>query len=188
MLGGTGLNMTIGLKQGTVRLEAYTPSWTRRFAAEKRRLAHYLPARGVHLEHIGSTAVPGLAAKPIIDIAIAIPSFKRLTATTKALVRSGYTYKGEYGLSGRHFFTLGDPVTIHLHLVEPTSEHWVKWLAFRDYLITWPKEAARYDRFKHTLARRFANNRDGYTKAKSPFIDAMLAKALKKDKIPPEAS
>ena len=175
--------MTIGLKQGTVRLESYTPAWARRFAAEKRRLARYLTTRGTRVEHIGSTAVPGLAAKPIIDIAIAIPSFKRLPSVTAALERARYTYKGEYGLPGRHFYVRGEPVSFHLHLVEHTSEHWVRWLAFRDYLRANPDDAVQYDRFKQDLAVRFASDRDAYTKAKTPFVNTMLTKALKKCKI-----
>lgn len=176
-------NTTTGLKQGTVRLVPYSPAWARQFSAEKRRLKRYLPARGSLIEHIGSTAVPGLEAKPVVDIALSIPSFKRLTAITKALTRAKYTYMGEFGLPGRHFFVYGDPVTVHLHLVEAGSEHWWRWLVFRDYLRQCPKEAERYNRLKQTLARRFANDRPAYTKSKSPFINAILAKAVKKVKI-----
>ncbi len=175
--------MKAGLKPGTVRLASYTSGWARRFAAEKRRLAHYLPARGLRIEHIGSTAVPGLDAKPIIDIAVAATSLSRLPSLIDALVRARYTYKGEYGLAGRHFFVRGDPVTHHLHLVLQGSRHWMRWIAFRDHLRRFPEEAAAYNDFKRDLARRYANDRDAYTKAKTPFINAMLRKAMKNCKI-----
>jgi GrpB-like predicted nucleotidyltransferase (UPF0157 family) len=175
--------MTTGLKAGTVKLASYSSSWARRFASEKRRLLLYLPARGLRIEHIGSTAVPGLDAKPIIDIAVSVTSLKRLTAFIEALARARYTYKGEYGLTGRHFFVRGDPVTHHLHIVLSSSKHWTAWLAFRDYLRAHPEEAAAYNAFKRDLARRYASDRDAYTKAKTPFIAAMLRKAMKNYKI-----
>lgn len=175
--------MKAGLKPGTVKLTAYTADWARRFATEKRRLERYLPSRGLLIEHIGSTAVPGLDAKPIIDIAVSVPSLTRLPSLTDALVRARYAYKGEYGLAGRHFFVRGNPVTHHLHLVVKDSEHWTRWLTFRDYLRAFPEEALAYNAFKLKLAHRFANNRDAYTKAKTPFIAALLRKALKKCKI-----
>lgn len=175
--------MKTGLKAGTVELASYTADWSRRFLAEKRRLARYLPARGTRIEHIGSTAVPGLDAKPIIDIAVRMPSLKRLPVLIAALTRARYCYKGEYGLAGRHFFVRGDPVTHHVHLVAQGCEHWTRWLAFRDYLRAFPVEAAAYNAFKRDLARRFATNRDAYTKAKTPFISVMLGKAMKNYKI-----
>lgn len=177
--------MSVGLAQGTVRLAHYDRAWPRRFAAEKRRLARHLPARGTRIEHIGSTAVPGLDAKPIIDIAVRIPSLARLDRWREALERAGYVYKGEYGLPGRHFFTHGNAAAVsrHLHVVERGSDHWRGWLLFRDYLRSHPETVADYNRFKRELARKYARNRDAYTRAKTPFVEAILAKAVKKLKI-----
>ncbi len=167
----------IGLKTGEVKLAPYSPLWRRKFSAEARRLQRHLPFRSYRLEHIGSTAVPGLEAKPIIDMAIRIPSLRPLTRWIRALEAAGYTYKGEYGLPGRHFFTRGVPVTHHLHLVAPDTRHWDDWILFRDYLRTHPSAAALYDRTKRQLARHFASNRDAYTRAKTPLIRKIMAAA-----------
>jgi GrpB-like predicted nucleotidyltransferase (UPF0157 family) len=167
----------IGLQAGLVKLDPYSHQWAVRFTAERRRLSRALGSVLYRIEHIGSTAIPGLDAKPIIDIAIMIPSLKRLPLWIRRLEQAGYAYKGEYGLPGRHFFTRGTPVTHHLHLVEKGSLHWDNWILFRDYLLTRPGEAKRYSVFKKRLATRFADDRDAYTRAKTPFVTRMLARA-----------
>lgn len=167
----------IGLKKGTVRLTRYSAIWRQRYAREHKRLARRLGKRRYTLEHIGSTAVPGLDAKPIIDMALQIPSLKQLPLWIRRLQDAGYAYQGEYGLPGRHFFTRGTPVTHHLHLVARDCAHWDRWLLFRDYLRAKPEVAARYNAFKRDLAKQFARNRDAYTQAKTPFINRLLAAA-----------
>lgn len=167
----------IGLKTGEVKLAPYSPLWRRKFAAEKRRLERHLAPRRHILEHIGSTAVPGLDAKPIIDVAILIPTFRSLRRWILALESAGYLYKGEYGLSGRHFFTRGNPVTHHLHLVTPETTHWDDWLLFRDYLRAIPSAAIVYNRTKQQLARRFAADREAYTRAKTPLVKKLMRAA-----------
>ena len=169
----------IGLKSGTVKLSRHSARWDQLYSIEAQRLHHTLAPSRYSLEHIGSTAVPGLAAKPIIDMALRVPSFKRLAFWIRQLEKAGYLYKGEYGLPGRHFFVLGNPVTHHLHLVATGCEHWDRWLLFRDYLRANPAEAARYNELKRSLAVTYAKNRDAYTKAKTPHIDRMLVRARK---------
>jgi GrpB-like predicted nucleotidyltransferase (UPF0157 family) len=175
----------IGLQTGTVKLSAYSRQWGVRFASESRRLSRQLGSARHRIEHIGSTAVPGLEAKPIIDIAVMIPSFRQLTVWIRRFEKAGYLYKGEYGLPGRHFFTRGAPVTHHLHLVEKGSLHWDNWILFRDYLRSHPAEAERYRLYKKKLAERFVNNRDSYTRAKTPFVTRMLARARRSAKLLP---
>lgn len=172
-----------GLKTGTVKLDHYTSLWQKRYKDEERRLRKYTGISKYLFEHIGSTAVQGLDAKPIIDMAMMIPSLRRLPLWIKTLEAAGYTYKGEYGLPGRHFFTLGNPVTHHLHLVAKGCEHWSRWILFRDYLRAHPDEAAKYNTLKNMLARKFPNNRDAYTKAKTPLVNQLLKKALKDDAV-----
>ncbi len=168
----------IGLKTGEVRLTPHSPAWRRKFSAEKLRLKALLQPRHYTLEHIGSTAVPGLDAKPILDIAILIPSFRSLPRWIQALESAGYLYKGEYGLPGRHFFTRGNPVTHHLHLVTPETPHWADWLLFRDYLRATPAAARQYNQTKKRLARRFAANREAYTRAKTPLVTKLMRAAV----------
>lgn len=169
---------TIGLKTGTVKLSHYTTLWRNRYRAEDRRLKRYITRPKYVLEHIGSTAIQGLDAKPIIDMAMMIPSLSRLSLWIKKLESAGYIYKGEYGLPGRHFFTRGNPVTHHLHLVDKESEHWSRWIIFRDYLRAHPAEAEKYNKLKNVLARKYSRNRDAYTLAKAPLVAKILAKAM----------
>lgn len=169
----------LGLPSGTVRLCPPSHRWQAAFAAERRRLARYAPSRRYDLEHIGSTAVPGLEAKPIIDMALCIPSLRSLSAWIRNLTAAGYVYRGEYGLPGRHFFVRGEPVTHHLHLVEQGCPHWTQWLMFRDYLRTHPKDAQRYRDLKKRLAARYAHDRDAYTRSKTTFVTRLLARAEK---------
>ena len=173
----------IGLKTGTVKIDRYSGKWQVQFNQEQRRLHRTFGNRRHLLEHIGSTSVPGLAAKPIVDMALMIPSLRRLPLWIRDLEKAGYTYKGEYGLTDRHFFTLGNPVTTHhLHLVARGSEHWTRWMLFRDYLRAHPAEAEQYNAVKKNLARKFAKNRAAYTHAKTPFINRLLRRAAKWDR------
>ena len=164
----------LGLPAGEVRLVDYDPAWPRLFDEEARRLREALGAGLAALEHIGSTAVPGLAAKPILDIAAAVADLSGLPALVAALEAAGYAYKGEYGLPGRHFFTLGDPARVHLHVVVQGSGHWSSWIALRDRLRADPDLRARYAALKAGLAAQHARDRDAYTAAKSGFIREAL--------------
>jgi len=169
--------VTLGLPKGTVALVDYDPEWPRLFEEERARLDGALGAAAVGIEHIGSTAVPGLPAKPVLDVAVAVASLAAVGALIGPIGALGYRYLGEYGLPGRHFFQLGDPVTHHLHVVEVAGEHWRVWRTFRDYLRGHPDEAARYADFKRGLAARYASDRDAYTRSKSEFVNDILAKA-----------
>jgi GrpB-like predicted nucleotidyltransferase (UPF0157 family) len=174
----------IGLQEGTVKLASYSTAWRRKFQAEQRRLANRLAPRRYKMEHIGSTAVPGIDAKPIIDIAMQIPSFRCLKTWIALLESAGYQYKGEYGLPGRHFFTRGTPVLQHLHLVSPETHHWNDWLLFRDFLRSHPSAAEHYRLTKQALARRFSKDRDAYTRAKTPLVRKLMRAARQWRPIP----
>ena len=163
----------LGLSSGEVRLVPYDPGWPAAFAAERERLRAALGARMTAIEHIGSTAVPGLPAKPIIDMAVTVASFRALPELIRAMAAAGYTHKGEYGLPGRQFFVRGEPATHHVHLVEPGSPLWADWLALRDELRAQPEERAAYAALKCELAARHARDRAAYTKAKDPFLQRL---------------
>lgn len=166
----------LGLRASRVFLAPYCETWPRDFRREALRLRRALGRRVTALQHIGSTAVPGLPAKPIIDIAVRLKARARLAPAVRALERLGYVYHGEYGLPGRHFFVLGRPPTHHVHVVFGASRHWDRWLRFRDALLQQPRVRADYRRFKEALARKFPRDRAAYTAAKDPFIDAVLKK------------
>ena len=166
----------LGLTEDSVRVADYHPAWPCLFEQEKARIVAALAGETLRIEHIGSTAVSGLAAKPILDIAIAVDDLDtaapRVIAALEAL---GYTFRGEYGLAGRLYFVRGNPRrTHHLHVVTTGSEHWERWLYFRDCLRADPKMARRYRTLKQALAEQFAGNRPAYTEGKTEFIESVL--------------
>ena len=172
--------MTIGLPSGALLVVPHDPAWAGAFAAERTRLAAALGEVPARIEHVGSTAVPGLAAKPIIDILVGRPDGEDLEAYVRAFGGAGYLYRGEYGIPGRHYFVRGtgaEPRTHHLHLVALGGELWRRSLAFRDHLRHTPECAAAYAALKRELAERHAGDRGAYTEAKAPFILAALEAA-----------
>ncbi|MEK7247869.1 MAG: GrpB family protein, partial [Chloroflexota bacterium] len=134
----------------------------------------------VAIEHVGSTAVPGLAAKPIIDIMPAIRSLadaRHIIAPMEAL---GYEYVPEFedDLPERRYFRRGVPRSHHVHVVETTSTFWRRHLAFRDYLRAHPETAAEYAALKRRLADGYGSDSGGYTNAKTEFITRIERLAL----------
>ena len=171
----------LGLPEGRVVLVDYCDDWPRLFEEERARLAAALGGRAERIEHIGSTSVRGLPAKPVLDIAIAVGNLAVVQSFVEPLAELGYAYRGEYGLPGRLFFTRGSPVTHHVHAVERGSEHWRVWRRFRDYLRSHVDECARYAAVKLDLAERYASDRDAYTQSKSEYIVSVLEKAGDRD-------
>lgn len=158
-------------------MSPYRPAWADRFRREARRIRRALGSEVGDLQHIGSTAVPGLPAKPVLDIAVAVRGRADRRVIRTALEDLGYRAMGTYGLPGRRFFRLGDPLTIvHLHVVHQGSPHWDRWLRFRDLLRTDEQARAWYAAEKRKLARRYAGNRAAYTKAKGACIGRLLGR------------
>jgi GrpB-like predicted nucleotidyltransferase (UPF0157 family) len=131
------------------------------------------------IQHIGSTSVPGLIAKPILDIGIAIMDFEEGKRCIKPIESLGYEYKGENGIPGRHYFVKGDPTTHHLHIVEIDSEEWKKNITFRDSLRKNEMLAKEYAKLKLELAEKFKYNREAYTDGKTDFVNYVLELACK---------
>lgn len=168
---------SLGLERGVIRIAPYDPEWPRVYAAERQRLAAAVSRLFLDIQHVGSTAVPGLAAKPIIDIAAAVRDFDEAAACVAPIVALGYTYHGENGIARRHYFVGGSPTLFHLHVLEARGLDWHEHLLFRDYLCDHPEAVAEYARLKRDLAQRYAGDRAGYTDAKAPFIRCILALA-----------
>ena len=158
----------------------YDPTWPQAFAAAK---AEILEAVGPHVEcveHVGSTAVAGLAAKPIIDIQVGVRDWNEAVVTIAPLSARGWVYRGERGTPRRHYFRKRDAAgrwTHTLHMLEVFSGRWNEMLDFRDYLRAHPDAAAEYAALKRSLARRAYRERGEYTDAKAPFIQRILAQA-----------
>jgi GrpB-like predicted nucleotidyltransferase (UPF0157 family) len=124
---------------------------------------------------VGSTSVPGLCAKPVVDILVGLDQLEVTDEQVAAMEALRYAYLGEHGLPGRLFFRK-DPRTHHVHVVEHGGEHWERQLAFRDALRSDEDERRRYDEFKRRLAAE-GHTREVYTELKTPFIRAVEARA-----------
>lgn len=179
-----------------VEIVAYDPGWPERFEEEKKRLLALFPGLIRRVEHFGSTAVPGLAAKPIVDLLIEVVSLDAARSSiAPVLERAGYDYfwRATHGDDGPPFYAWfikrdGRGVrTHHLHLVEADSAHWDR-LLFRDYLIAHADCARRYEALKRRLADGHPADRVAYTRAKSAFIAEVTAAAKadrNRDRSPP---
>ena len=169
----------LGLESGRVRLVPYSEAWPALYAAEVARVTPLLAAIGVRLvfEHTGSTAVPGLAAKPIIDILAGLTNEAGRGAAIAALQAAGYVHRGEQGIPGRDFFRRGDPRQYHVHLTRVESAFWQDHRTFRDWLRTHPDVAAAYMALKRELAARFPADREAYVEGKTPFVERVLREA-----------
>ena len=159
-----------------IRLVPYDPSWPDRFAEEREALEEAIgtwTVGGIH--HIGSTAVPGLDAKPIIDILIGVESLEASRTCFGPLAKLGYVY-APYRVDEMHWFCKPHPSrrTHHLHLIPSDSARFHDELAFRDRLRSDSKLAAEYAELKHRLAAEFKDDREAYTDAKEEFIRSAL--------------
>jgi|SRR5580658_8776075 GrpB-like predicted nucleotidyltransferase (UPF0157 family) len=166
-----------------VQIVPYDPEWANLFAVESERLRAVLdPELVLDIEHFGSTAVLGLAAKPIIDILIAVRSLAQAKATIiQPIIALGYVYWAENPKPDRMFFVKGMPPygerrTHHVHITQPDGEMWRRRLPFRDYLRANPAEAQRYEALKRDLAARYPADREQYSDAKTEYVEGVYRK------------
>jgi len=160
-----------------VRIVDYDPAWPERFERERSLLERAIGGwivGGIH--HVGSTAVPGLVAKPIIDVLVGVADLESSRAGFEPLAGLGYLY-APYRPREMHWFCKPDPSrrTHHLHLVPFGSKRFRDELAFRDRLRAQPELAAEYGALKLALAERFEQDREAYTEAKGDFIRSILS-------------
>lgn len=164
-----------------VKLQEHDSSWANVFAAEKTRLLSLLPDTFLDIQHIGSTAVPRLPAKPIIDILAGVESMAVAESLALPLCSSGYTTSSEFNetLSDRKWFMrwANGHRTHHLHVVVHNSQVWHERLRFRDALRASPELAAQYALLKRRLAEEHSTDREAYTDAKAEFVRAISTAA-----------
>jgi GrpB-like predicted nucleotidyltransferase (UPF0157 family) len=163
----------------TLTLVDYDPAWPARFAAEAARVAAALGARALAIEHVGSTAVPGLAGKPVLDLAVAVAGEAEADACVAPLVALGYDYRGPYGDDPRRRYYVRDAAgrrvsQIHLYLLPAPA--WEEKLIFRDALRADPALAAAYAAEKRRVAAAVAWDKGAYAVAKGPFVERALAR------------
>jgi GrpB-like predicted nucleotidyltransferase (UPF0157 family) len=168
----------IGLEKGVVRLIPHHLSWHDVFEQERRVLQEHIGGQVLDIQHVGSTAVPGLGAKPIIDIAVAVASPAVIPACRQQLSHLGYSDRGDAGTEGGCLFVkVRSPEvrTHHLHIVTVDDPQWCNYLRFRDILTTDDTLRTRYGDLKKTLQVKFARDRKAYTDGKNDFIRGVLA-------------
>ena len=164
----------LGLASTSVRLADSTPLWAQLYCEEAARLHAALGPRLLGLEHYGSTSVPGLKAKPILDILAGVGSLSEGRLLAAPLAALGYDDMGTDVVPGHHLFGKGEDRTHLLHVVEYRSVIWTEALCFRDALRADPALAHEYETLKIRLSELFAESRAEYTAAKAGFIQSVL--------------
>jgi GrpB-like predicted nucleotidyltransferase (UPF0157 family) len=157
-----------------VFLQPYDDDWPKRAATEATLLKEANLPGWRTVEHVGSTAIPGMSAKPIIDLALAVDCDIIDPNLLAGLSAIGYRHLGNFGLPGREFFRKGQPTNIHLHVVRVGSEHWDAWMRLRDFLRSNPTWLERYQEEKLRLASTYRQNRAAYTLAKGEIVRQIL--------------
>lgn len=164
-----------------VALAAYDPRWPLLFVEERERLMSLFPSQLLDVQHFGSTAVPGLAAKPVIDLLAGVESMAVAESLVEPLLESGYTTSAEFNatLTDRRWFMrwLDGHRTHHLHVVVFGGPEWRRRLRFRDVLRAQPEVAQRYALLKSRLAAEHGSDREAYTRAKSAFVRCVVENA-----------
>ncbi|MBW7474733.1 GrpB family protein [Paenibacillus oenotherae] len=163
----------------SVVIAEYNPEWPLRFQREERILREVLGGRTIAIEHIGSTSVEGLGAKPTIDIMVGVEELTEVDEWVEPLRRIGYEHVVHREFPSRRFFRKGQwrAGTDHLHIYKYRGLEWNNNILFRDYLIKHPEVRRQYDQLKKELAEKHRNDRAAYTNAKHPFITDIIEKA-----------
>lgn len=162
-----------------VEVLPYSEAWPIEFEREQSALCERLGSSLVKIHHIGSTSVPGLAAKPIIDILLEVQSLEVIDGKAAVFVSLGYEVKGEYGIAGRRYFRKGgEKRSHHVHAYQQGSEHIFRHLAFRDYMRSHPVERRAYEALKLALAAESDILDRSYSARKGTFIEFHEAKAI----------
>ena len=158
---------------GKVEVVAHDPRWRDEFGAEAKRVAAALGENAVAVHHIGSTAIPNIYAKPVVDLLVEVRDVAEVDGRSPAMESLGYEVMGEYGIPGRRYFRKDDREGIrthHVHAFAAGSAEVERHLAFRDYLLAHPSEAQSYSELKRRLAVEHPQSFDGYMDGKDAFI------------------
>jgi GrpB-like predicted nucleotidyltransferase (UPF0157 family) len=161
-----------------VIIEDYDPRWPEQFELLCSRIAPALGTLAVAIEHVGSTAVPGLAAKPIIDIDVLLRSVADLSEAITLLASLGYQHQGNLGVPGREAFRPPpNDVPHHLYVHEPASREYSRHIMLRNHMRANPEDAQAYEQLKRALASEYRDDREAYSQAKTEFVEAILRRA-----------
>ena len=165
-----------------IEVVPHDPSWVVQFESEAAIWRRLLVPSLVGIHHIGSTAVPAIYAKPIIDILVEVTDLRAVDERVAMVEAAGYEAMGEFGIAGRRYFRKDDDRGIRrfqTHVFSAGSADIERHLAFRDYLRSHPSVASEYSRLKRSLAKQCGHDREAYIKGKDPFIKTQEHLALR---------
>ncbi|WP_216318340.1 GrpB family protein [Deinococcus aestuarii] len=169
--------MTLGLKRGIVELRPSSENYPTFFEEERARVQQALGFLVLDIQHVGSTSVPGLAGKPILDLAVAVQNAAQMDACVRSLQQLGYTSFGDREGWGEYFFAKGtdDARTHYVHLLPLNHRKWSEYLIFRDVLRQRPDLRDEYQQMKTVLTQQHSGSRTEYTARKGLFVQRVLA-------------
>ncbi|HKV82196.1 MAG TPA: GrpB family protein [Candidatus Sulfotelmatobacter sp.] len=163
-------------------IEDYDPQWPEHFERLRSGIAAVLGPLAGAIAHVGSTAIPGLAAKPIIDMDVLLYATADLPEAISRLATQGYQHRGDLGVPGREAFRPPpNDVPHHLYVCVPECLEYARHITFRNHLRTHPEDARAYERLKRALAMEFRNDREEYNQAKTEFVEAVLRRAAMRE-------
>jgi len=177
------------MSQEKIKLVEYNPAWVENFQRLKSIYFEYLGDLLIKVEHVGSTAVPGLCAKPHLDIDLVIEDYSYLQDVIHTLAELGYEHQGDFGIEGREAFKRKDEkvpwdgsssreYSHHLYVCPENSRELKRHLAFRDHLLKNEECRKRYADLKRRLARKYRDDREAYTEGKTKFIERVLEEIM----------
>jgi GrpB-like predicted nucleotidyltransferase (UPF0157 family) len=160
----------LGLENNAVRLHDYNPLWADLYREEEKRILAAVGSLIIDLQHIGSTAIPGIKAKPVLDMMAGVGHLEKALLCKAPLAAIGYDYIAQAGIANDYVFGKGVERTHYLHVVQYGGAQWTDHLSFRDRLRNDPELAQAYEKLKEELSRMFSDSRAKYHDAKSKFI------------------
>jgi len=162
-----------------IEVVPYNSDWPTMFKQEAEQITAIFGNEVISVQHIGSTSIPGIAAKPIIDILVEVQDIQRIDLFDAVMIKQGYLPKGDFGLAGRRFIIKGDELyrTHHIHMFATGHYRLEEHVIFRDYMIAHPKIAQKYGQLKLQLAKRYPYDSDGYMAGKEGLIQQINRKA-----------
>lgn len=176
----------LGLKRGTVKLVEYNPEWAELFEKEKTAIQEVLGDQVVDIEHIGSTSIPGMLAKPILDLAVAVETLDDYEQYTPLFEKLGYKFmRDQRSYQGSILYVKGpeENRTHYLKLGLRDSDFWKENLLFRNYLTTHPEKAKEYRELKRCLFEKHSGVRECYTEDKHEFVQEVLRLAKQENSL-----
>lgn len=164
-----------------VEVVPHNPQWKKAFAEESEQIVMALGENLVTVHHIGSTAIPHIYAKPIIDFLVEVKNINLVEKKSSNMEALGYQAMGEFGLVGRRYFRKENPPGIrthHVHVYQVDSSEIKRHLAFRDYMIAHPEDAEQYSQLKRELAQKYPYDIEAYMDGKDEFIKTIESQAI----------